>query len=112
MTNSTGNQPTNPAQIYAQAGLICLRAPAKYETKTNVQNKIKACPFPTHATHTNQLNYGPHSGDWYSLRMGWEFKPGRFAILLDFDKKAEGPVKSGVDLAKMLNMDQYGAPSN
>ncbi|MFM7980543.1 MAG: hypothetical protein ACKPKO_14620, partial [Candidatus Fonsibacter sp.] len=57
-----------------------------------------------------QINYGPNSGDYYSLRMGREFKPGRWSILLDFDKKADDASRSGTDLAKMLNMDQYDAP--
>ncbi|MFM7978538.1 MAG: bifunctional DNA primase/polymerase, partial [Candidatus Fonsibacter sp.] len=39
-----------------------------------------------------------------------EFKPGRWSILLDFDNKADDATHSGLDLAKMLNMDQYDAP--
>ncbi len=42
--------------------------------------------------------------------MGREFILGRWAILLDFDKKEEGDSQSGLKLVKKLNMDQHGAP--
>ena len=42
--------------------------------------------------------------------MGREFKPGRWSILLAFDNKAEETTRSGLDLVKKLNMDQYDAP--
>ncbi|MFM7984357.1 MAG: hypothetical protein ACKPKO_34035 [Candidatus Fonsibacter sp.] len=42
--------------------------------------------------------------------MGREFKPGRWSILLDLDKKADDATRSGTDLAVKLNMDQYDAP--
>jgi hypothetical protein len=42
--------------------------------------------------------------------MGREFKPGRFAVLLDFDNKADETSKSGLDLMDLLDMDQYDAP--
>ena len=37
------------AQLYAEAGLIYIRAPSKVETRANGQQKIKANPFPNHA---------------------------------------------------------------
>ncbi|MFM7983854.1 MAG: hypothetical protein ACKPKO_31465, partial [Candidatus Fonsibacter sp.] len=42
--------------------------------------------------------------------MGREFQPGRWSILLDFDKKADETSQSGLDLAVKLNMYQYNAP--
>ena len=47
MTNTTGNQPH--ANLYSNANLIYIRAPAKVETRTNGQQKVKANPFPNHA---------------------------------------------------------------
>ena len=42
--------------------------------------------------------------------MGTEFKPGRWVVLLDFDRKIGGTVRNGMELVKTLKMDQYGAP--
>ena len=42
--------------------------------------------------------------------MGREYKPGRFAVLLDFDNKEEGNAKNGLLLAEKLKLDQYKAP--
>ncbi len=38
--------------------------------------------------------------------MSREFYPGRWAILLDFDKKKDGDLHRGFDLVKKLNMNQ------
>ena len=95
--------------IYGDAGLIYLRAPAKIETKDNGQMKIKGSPFPKHAGITKQLKYGPNAGEYYTLKMGTEFKPGRWAVLLDFDKKTEGDLKNGMEWVKQLNMNPYEA---
>jgi hypothetical protein len=72
--------------------------------------KIKGSPFPKHAGITKQPNYGPNAGEYYTLKMGTEFKPGRWAVLLDFDNKTEGTVRNGMEMVKTLNMDQYEAP--
>ena len=97
--------------IYGDAGLIYLRAPAKYEPKDNGKKiKIGGNPFPKHIGLTKQPKYGPNAGEYYTLKMGTEFKPGRWAVLLDFDNKIGGTVKNGMDLVKTLNMDQYEAP--
>ena len=108
MSNQTS--PNTPAKIYGDAGLIYLRAPAKIETKENGQKKIKANPFPKRIGVTKQPKYGPNAGEYYTLKMGTEFKTGRWAVLLDFDNKSEGNVKNGVELVKKLNMNQYDAP--
>ena len=79
--------------IYGDAGLIYLRAPAKIETKDDGKMKIKGNPFPKHSGVTEQPKYGPNSGRYFTLKMGIEFKPGRWVILLDFDKKIGGTVK-------------------
>ena len=97
-------------QVYGDAGLIYIQAPAKYETKANGQKKIKGSPFPTHASITTQPKYGPNAGNYYTLKMGTEFEPGRWAILLDFDNKEEGGVRNGLDLVKKLDLNQYSAP--
>ncbi|MFM7979487.1 MAG: hypothetical protein ACKPKO_09245, partial [Candidatus Fonsibacter sp.] len=79
---------------------------AQIESKPNGQKKIGGSR-PAFSKITEQINYGPDSGDYYCLLMGREFKPGRWLILLDFDNKAEETTHSGLDLAKKLNMDQY-----
>ena len=86
--------------IYGEAGLIYLRAPAKIETKDNGQMKIKGNPFPRHIGTTTQAKYGKNAGEYYTLKMGTEFKPGRWAVLLDFDNKTEGNVKMGWNWSK------------
>ncbi len=42
--------------------------------------------------------------------MGTEFKPGRWAVLLDFDHQIGGTVKNGMDFVKTLKMVHYEAP--
>ena len=42
--------------------------------------------------------------------MGREYQPGKFAVLLDFDNKAEANSKSGLELMAKLLMDKYNAP--
>ena len=97
-------------QVYGEAGLIYIRAPAKVDTRTNGQKKIKANPFPNHALITKQPTYNKNSGDYYALLMGREFLPGRFVLLLDFDNKEEEGSKNGMELISKLKMDSYGAP--
>ena len=48
--------------------------------------------------------------DIISLLIGREFKPGKYAVLLDIDNKVEGEVMTGLALAKLFNLDQYEAP--
>ena len=97
--------------LYGEAGLIYLRAPAKYEPKDDGKKmKILGSPFPKYGGITKQPEYGPDAGDYYTLKMGTEFKPGRWAVLLDFDRKIGGTVRNGMEMVKTLNMDQYGAP--
>ncbi|MFM7985722.1 MAG: hypothetical protein ACKPKO_41055, partial [Candidatus Fonsibacter sp.] len=100
----------SPAQIYGDAGLVYIRYHAQIETKPNGQKKIGGSR-PALSRITEQINYGSNSGDYYSLLMGREFKPGRWSILLDFDNKVNDASHSGLDLAKKLNMDQYDAPN-
>ena len=89
------------AQLYAEAGLIYIRAPAIIETKKDgITKKIKGSPFPKHGGITKQPKYGPDAGDYYTLKMGTEFKPGRWAVLLDFDNKTEGTVRNGMEMVK------------
>ena len=99
----------SPAQIYGDAGLIYIRYHAQIETKSNGQKKIGGSP-PPFSKIKKQIDYEPGSGDYYSLLMGREFKPGRWSILQDFDNKADDASQSGLDLVKKLNMDQYDAP--
>ena len=42
--------------------------------------------------------------------MGREYRPGKFAVLLDFDNKVEGDSRNGVELVKLFNLKQYKAP--
>lgn len=109
MAKETSKQ-TKHQQVYGDAGLIYIRAPAKVETRTNGQKKIKANPFPNHALIKKQPTYNNNSGDYYALLMGREFLPGRWVLLLDFDNKEEEGSKNGMELISKLNMDQYKAP--
>ena len=65
---------------------------------------------PAFSKITEQIEYAKGSGRYYSLLMGRELKPGKHAVLLDFDNKVEGEFRNGLDLAKLLNLDQYQAP--
>ena len=109
MTKTTGSTPTNPAQIHSEAGLIYIRYPATIDPEANGQKKING-KRPAYTKIEKQTRYHQYSCDYYSLLKGREFRPGRWAILLDFDKKEEGDLRSGLKLVKKLNMDQQGAP--
>jgi len=109
-------QPTNAntrkvkiSDLYGEAGLIYIRYHATIETKPNGQKKIKG-KHPKFLQIEEQPTYGKGSGDYYSLLMGREIKLGRFVILLDFDNKEDEGSRTGLELAEMLDMDQYGAP--
>ena len=109
-SSNTTSSKLSPAQIYGDANLIFIRYHAQIETKPNGQKKIGGIR-PAFSKIKEQINYKSGSGDYYSLLMGREFKPGRWSILLDFDNKADDVSQSGVVLAKeILNMDQYDAP--
>ena len=42
--------------------------------------------------------------------MGRECQPGRFVILLDFDNKGDEDSKNGLELIKLLKIQNMGAP--
>ena len=73
----------SPAQIYGDAGLIYIRYHAQIEAKPNGQNNIGGSR-PAFSKITKHIDYAHGSGDYYSLLMGREFKPGRWSISLDF----------------------------
>ena len=99
----------SPAQIYGDAGLIYIRCHAQVVTKSTVRT-IFAALYPQFSNIMKQETYERESGNYYSLLMGREFKPGRWSILLDFDNKADEASQSGLDIVKKLNMDQRDAP--
>ena len=108
-SSNTTTSKLSPDQIYGDAGLIYIRYHAKIETKPNGDKKIGGSRPPFKGQQV-QKKYGADSGDYYSLLMGHEFKPGRWSILLDFDRKSDDASQSGLELVKKLNMDQYDAP--
>ena len=109
-SSNTTSSKLSPAQIYGDANLIFIRYHAQIETKPNGHKKIGGTR-PAFSKIKEQINYSSKPGDYYSLLMGREFKPGCWSILLDFDNKADDVSQSGVVLAKeKLNMDQYDAP--
>jgi len=108
-SSNTTTSKLSPDQIYGDAGLIYIRYHAKIETKPNGDKKIGGSRPPFKGQQV-QKKYGADSGDYYSLLMGHEFKPGRWSILLDFDRKSDETSQSGVVLKEKLNMDQYDAP--
>ena len=91
---SNATSKLSPAQIYGDAGLIYIRYHAQIEAKPNGQNKIGGSR-PAFSKITKQIDYASGSGNYYSLLMGREFKPGRWSLLLDFDNKAEEATHSG-----------------
>jgi len=96
-------------QIYAEAGLTYIRYDGVIESKPNGQKKIGG-GRPKFNKIEKQIKYKKGDGKYYSLLMGREFKEGRWVVLLDFDNKEDDNSKSGMELAKMLNMDDYEAP--
>ena len=60
---------------------------------------------PAFSNITKHIYYASGSGDYYSLLMGREFKPGRWWVLLYCDNKADEASHSGLNLVKKLNMD-------
>ena len=86
-----GNK-TTTAQLHGEAGLIYIRYRATIGNKGKGQKKIVG-DLPSYSKILTQLKYTKEDGRYYSLLMGREFKPGRWAILLDFDKKGGGPEK-------------------
>ena len=80
------------------------------ETKPSGQKKIGAGNRPAFSKIVSQPTYGKGDGRYYSLLMGREFKPGRFVLLLDFDNKQDEDSKNGLELIKLLQVDERGAP--
>ncbi|MFM7978807.1 MAG: hypothetical protein ACKPKO_05775, partial [Candidatus Fonsibacter sp.] len=109
MANSNVTSNLFPAQIYGEAGLIYIRYHAQIETKPNGQKTIGGSP-PALSKNTKQIDYTSGSGNYYSLLMGRQFKPGCWPVLLDFDNNADDASQSGIDLINKLNMDPYDAP--
>ena len=107
--SSNATSSLSPAQIYGDANLIFIRYHAEIITKSNGDKKIGGSR-PPFKGQQEQKKYGPDSGDYYSLLMGHQFKPGRWSILLDFDKKSDDASQSGLVLKEKLDMDQYDAP--
>jgi hypothetical protein len=107
--SSNATSKLSPAEIYGEAGLIYIRYHAQIETKPNGHKKISGAR-PAFSQIKEQIDYSSKSGDYYSLLMGREFKPGRWSILLDFDNKADETSHNGRELVEKLNMDQYNAP--
>ena len=95
--------------IYSTANLLFIRFDAPIEEKPNGHKKIGGTR-PAFSKITEQNCYNKKAGKFYSLLMGREFQPNRFVVLLDFDNKVEGETRSGLDLAEVLNMDQFKAP--
>ena len=84
-SSNTTSSKLSPAQIYGDANLIFIRYHAEIITKSNGDKKIGGSR-PPFKGQQEQKKYKSDSGDYYSLLMGHQFKPGRWSILLDFDK--------------------------
>ena len=100
---------TKVSEVYKEAGLLYIRYNAEIETKSNGQTKI-AGKRPAFSKIEKQLEYMNGDGRYYSLMMGRECKPGQWAVLLDFDNKADETSKSGLELMAKLDIDKYNAP--
>ena len=79
------------------------------EEKAHVQKKIGGAR-PAFSRIEKQPTYKKNGGSYYSLLMGREFKPNQFAVLRGFDNKVEGESRNGLDLIKLLSLNQYKAP--
>ena len=110
MSQSTEMTKMTHSAIYEEANLLFIRFDAPIEEKANGQKKIGTGKRPAYSKITEQVKYPKGSGKFYSLLMGREFQPGRFVILLDFDNKAEGETRSGLELAELLDLDRRKAP--
>ena len=97
------------SEIYNESGIMYIRFDADVDIKPNGQKKIGG---KRNSVAFSKLEKQPENqkGKYYSLLMGREYKPGKFAVLLDFDNKADETNKSGLELMAKLNMDQYKAP--
>ena len=97
------------SEIYNESGIMYIRFDADIDSKPNGQKKIGG---KRNSVAFSKLEKQPENqkGKYYSLLMGREYKPGKFAVLLDFDNKADETNKSGLELMAKLNMDQYKAP--
>ena len=103
---------TRISEIYKEAGLLHIRYEAEIEHKSNGQRKIggKRTGCPEYSKLEKQIEYNNGDGRYYSLLMGREGKPGQYAVLLDFDNKADETSKSGLELMAKLKIDKYNAP--
>ena len=110
MTSTTNNSIKTYTQLYNEAGLMYIRYDAPIETKANGHKKIGAGRRPAFSKLEKQPEYGKGSGQFYSLLMGREYKPGRFVILLDFDNKQDEDSKNGLELIKLLKIQKNGGP--
>ena len=110
MTSTTNDSIKTHTQLYNKAGLMFIRYDAPIETKANGHKKIGAGGRPAFSKLEKQPEYGKGSGQFYSLLMGREYKPGRFVILLDFDNKQDEDSKNGLELIKLLEIQNLGAP--
>ena len=63
MANTNVTSTLSPAQIYGDANMIFIRYHAQIETKPNGHNKIGGSR-PAFSRITEQINYGPNSGDY------------------------------------------------
>ena len=109
-SSNTTTSKLSPAKIYGDAGLIYIRYHAQIENKPNGHKKIGGTR-PAFSKIKEQIKYSSKSGDYYSLLMGREFKPGQWSILLDFDNKADEASQSGLDLVKQQTEGSLrGAP--
>ncbi len=90
------NSPTAPTEVFREAGRIHIEYCATVDTKPYGQRESNG-KRPAYTKITKQLKYTEWSGDHYSIRMGREFQPGRWSILLDFDIEGEGALANGLD---------------
>ena len=79
MIQPTTAKTLKPSEIYGQAGLIYIRYHAEIEDKATGQKKIGG-KRPAFSKIAKQIKYEAGAGRYYSLLMGREFKPGRFAV--------------------------------
>ena len=107
---SLATKKTIYSQLYGQAGLTYIRFDAPVETKPNGQKKIGAGNRPAFSKIVSQPTYGKGDGRYNSLFVSREVKPCRFVLLLHFNNKQDEDSKNGLELIKLLRVDERGAP--
>jgi len=96
-------------RTYLKENLLYIRYHGKSKQNENGKCKIagKRCRY-KHLTA--QPKHFVNSGRFYSLVTGREWQPGKCLMLLDIDNKEEAGTVNGLEFARIMDLDRFGAP--